>query len=274
MTKEKDTAYYDRKYKKGNVYYKEGDKYKKCNSISRNRSSPCYQSPTKRHNSHKRSSSRRRVQSHRYQMGGMGTLLTMYGQAGGVEESAAQARKAEIDAYNAQLAEINKQLATERNAERKRALEERKKRFQEGLANAKDALRKAQEKMKLLLRGAAETATKAAAALSDGMETAKEKMSEFGQRLSSGAKSLGGKLSSGASSLASKLSSGASSLARKMKESYKDTNYKMDGYTLQRKRSELERQKAKLEQYKRKSPSPSVSSLDPVWSDDQSVTEY
>jgi hypothetical protein len=232
-------------------------------------------------------------------MRGMGTLLTMYGQAGGVEESAAQARRAEIDAFRSQIAKINLHIHLERNPEQKQILEERKRRFQQGLATAQEGLKKAQEKMKMLLRGAAETATKAAAALSSGMQTSSggsalgQKLSfrakslsndlnrgatSLEQKLSSGAKSLSnnlsrgassleGKLSSGAKSLSNNLSRGASSLEGKLSLGAKSlsNNLSSSASSLAQKMKEsygLQQRARELERYRRKSPSPSIASSD------------
>jgi hypothetical protein len=108
----------------------------------------------------------------------MGTLLGMYGQAGGALEDEVAAKKKEL-----QL--LKDQWAAEKSEERRAKL----KKTMEGVQSSIDS---AQAKMKELLRGAADTAMKAASAL--------------GSRFSSGLSSLGSRLSSSIKSASEDLS--------------------------------------------------------------------
>jgi gas vesicle protein len=118
-------------------------------------------------------------------MRGMGTLLTMYGQAGGSLEQ-------DVEAKRKELRELQTQLAAEKSAERR----EKIKKAMESVQGQIDQI---SEKMKQLLRGAAETASKAANYLSEGAKG-------FGSKLSSGFKSFGSKLSSGVKTATSDIS--------------------------------------------------------------------
>lgn len=86
-----------------------------------------------------------------YRMQGMGTLLSMYGQAGNVTENEALAAKSE-------LKDIDRELANEKNPERQKQLVNAKK-------QALIKYKAAKDRMKQLLLGAAETAAQAATAL-------------------------------------------------------------------------------------------------------------
>lgn len=136
----------------------------------------------KRHSA-KRKTPRRVVKSH-YRMRGMGALLSMYGQAGGaLEDDVAEKKK--------ELQKLQDQYKAEKNAERRAQIEK-------AMASAQVSINEAKEKMKNLLQGAADTASKAAATLGS-------KLSLFGAKLSSGIKSTGAKLSSGIKSATSQL---------------------------------------------------------------------
>jgi hypothetical protein len=115
-------------------------------------------------------------------MRGMGVLFNMYG-------GATEALEQEIANMKQNVANLNAQLSAEKN-------EHRKKKIREAIVKARQGMNAAKEKMKQLLRGVAETAGKAAAALSAGAKVA-------GKKLSAGLSSLGSKLSSGLSSLGS-----------------------------------------------------------------------
>lgn len=133
-----------------------------------------------------------RVKSH-YRMRGMGVLLNMYG-------GASEALEQEVASKRKELADLNAQLSAEKSEARRQQIKAAMEKVQVGMDAAK-------EKMKQLLRGAAETAGKAAAALS------------------AGAKVAGAKLSAGLSSFGSKLSSGLSSIGQSFKgkiEDYRD----------------------------------------------------
>ena len=137
----------------------------------------------------------------------MGTLLSMYAQAGGSLEGEVAEQKEEINT-------LQEQLTNERNAERREQI-------RKAMAIAQAKINVAKQKMKQLLEGAAETASKAAVSLGDNAQIATE---QFNQ----GAKVVGAKLSSGLASLKSsigkKLSSGIKSISDKVKSHYDEYN--------------------------------------------------
>jgi len=185
--------HYKRRSPRGSVRrsHKKPTSSKKRSSLHKRSSSRKNTSPKRRSSSHKRSShkKRSRVKSH-YRMRGMGTLLSMYGQAGGSLEQ-------DVEAKRKELKDLQTQLSAEKSAERR-----------EKIKKAMDAVQgqinQLSEKMKQLLRGAAETASKAANFLSEG------------------AKGLGSKLSEGLASFGSKLSSGLKSATSDISNRYQD----------------------------------------------------
>lgn len=106
-------------------------------------------------------STKKRVKSH-YHMKGMGTLLSMYGQAGGAIENEYKSNKAEY-------IKLKEQYENEENPEKRGVMKDK-------LKTAKTVLEQSKTKMKQLLNGASETAQRAAKALSSSIKSLGSKL--------------------------------------------------------------------------------------------------
>jgi hypothetical protein len=115
--------------------------------LSPKKSSPKKSSPKK---SSLKKSSPKKVTSE-YKMSGMGVLLNMYG-------GASEALEQQVAMKLKEIAELKRQLAVEKNKERMIQI-------QKAIARMESDIQVAKEKMKHLLKGAADTVSKAAASL-------------------------------------------------------------------------------------------------------------
>lgn len=126
---------------------------------SAKRLSPKKSSP-KKHSLKK--SSPKKVTSE-YKMSGMGVLLNMYG-------GASEALEQQVAMKLKEIAELKRQLAVEKNKERMIQI-------QKAIARMESDVQIAKEKMKHLLKGAADTVSKAAASLGNKTSDALSKLS-------------------------------------------------------------------------------------------------
>jgi hypothetical protein len=123
-------------------------------------------------------------------MRGMGHLLSMYGGAGEEVETA----------YNEKRAAFLQAQAEYSNEKDKM----RREKLRKIMENAKQSMDNAKEKMKALLKGVSDAASKAAVHLSASTKVVGAKLSSGAKAV--GAKSVGSKLSSSVKSVGSKIS--------------------------------------------------------------------
>ena len=158
-----------------------------------------------------------------YRMKGMGTLLTMYGQAGGMLEDELKKKKEDLKALKE---EIGKEVSARRKEMLKQEFQDTKKSFEEG-----------KTKLKKLFQDVKNVTSNAAKAISEASKSSNEKAKAFGKKSYQKALELSKKADESAKQyygkakvLGQKLSSGistaSSSIHKKLTEGIKKFNDK------------------------------------------------